>query len=182
MYEYLAALGTFLGIFIGFRHKLFSTIPGFAPAAQPDEIPQVTQLDLPIEQENEPVQEVTNPRLPVLTLLVYWSIISLVAFSVAGEKMPWLTVHITLPMLLVSGFSLGFLVDRLKIKDINYRTILAFILVPILLVSLGKTINMVTGTNKPFAGHELPQLQTTSTFLFAVIAVFASGLGSNETT
>ena len=177
MYEYLAALGTLLGIFIGFRHKLFSTVPGFAPAAQPDEIPQATQLDLPIALEDEPVQEGTNPRLPVLILLVYWSIISLVAFSVAGEKMPWLTVHITLPMLLVSGFSLGFLVDRLKLKDINYRTIIAFILVPILLVSLGKTISMITGTNKPFAGHELHQLQATSTFLFSIIAVFASGWG-----
>ena len=50
-------------------------------------------------------------RLPVLALLLFWSVTSLVAYSIAGEKMPWLTVHIALPMLLAAGWGLGFLVD-----------------------------------------------------------------------
>jgi predicted membrane-bound mannosyltransferase len=37
------------------------------------------------------------------TLLVFWSVISLVGFSYAGEKMPWLTVHISLPLCLLEA-------------------------------------------------------------------------------
>ena len=91
--------------------------------------------------------------------------------------MPWLTVHITLPMLLTAGFSVGFLVDRVKSKSINCGSLLAFVLIPIFLISLGKAVNLLTGTNRPFAGHELFQLQATSTFLFALIAAIGSGWG-----
>ena len=38
-------------------------------------------------------------------------------------------------------------------------------------------IGILTGTNKPFAGNELIQLQATSSFLFAFIAVVATGWG-----
>lgn len=39
------------------------------------------------------------------TFLVYWFVGALVFFSWAGEKMPWLTIHITLPafLLIISG-------------------------------------------------------------------------------
>jgi len=176
IYEYLAALGAFLGLILGFKHKLFSTFASIAPAMQVDNKEIPTQIDLPItEDRNELILE--EKKLPVLTLLLYWSVMSLIAYSVAGEKMPWLTVHITLPMLLTAGFSVGFLVDRVKSKTINLRSLLAFVLVPIFLISLGKTISMLTGTNRPFAGHELFQLQATSTFLFALIAAIGSGWG-----
>ena len=137
MYEYLAALGAFLGLILGIKHKLFTTFPSIAPAMQADDKEIPTQIDLPItEDRNELILE--EKKLPVLTLLLYWSVISLIAYSVAGEKMPWLTVHITLPMLLAAGFSVGFLVDRVKSKTINLRALLAFVLVPIFLISLGK--------------------------------------------
>ena len=42
-------------------------------------------------------------------LLGWWAISSLVIFSLAGEKMPWLTVHIALPL----AFLTGWFVDRL---------------------------------------------------------------------
>ncbi len=48
---------------------------------------------------------------PVLGLLLFWAGTSLVAYSLAGERMPWLTVHIALPCLLASGWGLGRLVD-----------------------------------------------------------------------
>jgi sugar lactone lactonase YvrE len=176
MYEYLAALGTILAFIVGIWHKLFSTLPKIAPAEQANGAVVATQISLPISEDSvEPV--IQEPRLPVLSLLLYWSVISLLAFSVAGEKMPWLTFHITLPMLLASGFALGFIIDRLKLKAFSFKSLLAFALVPIFLVSLNKAIGMLTGTNKPFAGHELFQLQATSTFLFAVIAAVASGWG-----
>ncbi len=176
MYEYLAALGTILGFVIGFRHKLFSTLPLIAPAKQVDGYQTPGQIPLSNLENNEEILPKEN-RLPVLTLLLYWTVISLIAFSVAGEKMPWLTVHITLPMLLAAGFSIGFLIDRVKTKHLNAKAIIGFVLLPVFLISLGKTISLLTGMNRPFAGHELAQLQTTSTFLFALISTITSGWG-----
>ncbi len=35
--------------------------------------------------------------------LVYWFVVNLALYSWAGEKMPWLVIHIVLPMILLSG-------------------------------------------------------------------------------
>ena len=103
MYEYLPALGTILAFFIGLKHKLFSSIPDISPARQIKLDEQTIQLPLPTtDLEIAPIEE--NPKkLPVLSLLIYWSVLSLIAYSLAGEKMPWLTVHIALPMILCAG-------------------------------------------------------------------------------
>ena len=50
-----------------------------------------------------------QPPVPVAALLVYWSVSSLALFTYAGEKMPWLTIHIAMPMILAAG--LGFRLD-----------------------------------------------------------------------
>jgi uncharacterized protein (TIGR03663 family) len=67
------------------------------------------QMDL---SEGEP--PVGEPRpVPIAALLIYWSISSLIAFTLAGEKMPWLTIHITLPMILATGWAVGYCSNRL---------------------------------------------------------------------
>lgn len=179
MYEYLPALGTILAAVIGIRHKLFSTLPGIAPAAQTKIIDTPIQLPLP---ETEAITEENGfpepRRLPVLSLLLYWSVMSLLAYSIAGEKMPWLTVHISLPMCLAAGFGIGYLLDTLPFKRLaSAKGILTWLLISVFLVSLGETLNILTGPNRPFAGKELAQLQTTSTFLFAFLATLLSAWG-----
>jgi uncharacterized protein (TIGR03663 family) len=37
--------------------------------------------------------------------LVFWTAASLVAYSTVGEKMPWLSVHTALPMILLAGYA-----------------------------------------------------------------------------
>jgi hypothetical protein len=44
---------------------------------------------------------------PVVPFLCFWSVAGIAAFSIAGEKMPWLTTHITLPFILLSGWFFG---------------------------------------------------------------------------
>lgn len=39
--------------------------------------------------------------------LLYWTVGALVAYSIAGEKMPWLSLHMALPMILLAGALLG---------------------------------------------------------------------------
>ena len=44
---------------------------------------------------------------PILPLLVWWALSSFVLYSYAGEKMPWLLVHIALPLCLLGGWTLS---------------------------------------------------------------------------
>lgn len=53
--------------------------------------------------------------------LVYWSMMALLIYSYAGEKIPWLSVHIVLPLTLLAGRFLGeFLDSRLFQQYLRY--------------------------------------------------------------
>lgn len=43
----------------------------------------------------------------VNSFLVWWAVMALGIFSWAGEKMPWLSIHITLPLILLAALFLG---------------------------------------------------------------------------
>jgi len=92
MYEFLPAIGTIAAAVIAIVHKLWQSEPG-----QPFVSGRTTDGEL--------------RQTPTAALTVFWSVSSLIAFSVAGEKMPWLTIHIALPMILAAGWAVGYLVD-----------------------------------------------------------------------
>lgn len=50
------------------------------------------------------LQAATNVKLFVPALLAWWSIGALLIYSWAGEKMPWLTIHMVLPLTLLSAW------------------------------------------------------------------------------
>ena len=61
--------------------------------------------------------------VPAAALFVYWSASSLAVFTYAGEKMPWLTIHITLSMILSTAWGIGWIIEtipwgRLVILDV----------------------------------------------------------------
>jgi uncharacterized protein (TIGR03663 family) len=184
MYEYLPAIGTIAAAVIAARKKLFSQVGGLAPAqhvepANPVE-PQQTPVQLPLTLESgEAVVEPEKPvRLPVMALLLFWSLGTLGAFSVAGEKMPWLTVHITLPMILAAAWGLGYLVDRIAWRELlNRKGLLALLLFPVFITGLGAVLQGLLGTNRPFQGIELAELQASSTFIFGLAATLLAGWG-----
>ena len=119
------------------------------------------------------------PRpMPVLWLLVYWSAFSLLAFSFAGERMPWLTVHITMPFLLCAAWGLGFLVDTTDWKKVFRREgVLAVLLLPVFFASLASALGSLLGANPPFQGNTLAQLQSTNRFVLSVIGLAGSVAG-----
>ena len=116
--------------------------------------------------------------LPVLGLLLFWGVTSLLAYSLAGERMPWLTVHVALPFLLAAAWGLGYLVDTTDWKRLlRLDGLLAVLLVPVLYASLARAMGGLLGTNPPFQGSTLDQLQATSLFIVSVIAAAASLAG-----
>jgi len=114
----------------------------------------------------------------MFSLLVFWSITSIVAFTVAGERMPWLTLHMAWPMVLLTGWGIGQLIEstieRLQDEKV-WRTALAVIVSVVFALAVFNTIRALFGVTPPFQGTELAQLQATSAFLFPLITALVSG-------
>ncbi|MEZ0397230.1 MAG: flippase activity-associated protein Agl23 [Anaerolineales bacterium] len=89
LYEFLPALGVLVAAGIAASRRLWQSRPG-----------------APFESGQGEAQPV-----PVVALCVFWSLASLVALTLAGEKMPWLTIHIALPMILTTAWAVGWLVE-----------------------------------------------------------------------
>jgi len=49
--------------------------------------------------------------------LLFWLVSTGFALTVAGEKMPWLTVHIALPLAIVAGKFVGDMVEKTDLRD-----------------------------------------------------------------
>lgn len=158
-----------------------------------EETAELNLLDLELQEEVEPqpwyqrifpvVEEVgeTVPELPTLLLLVFWSVMSLLAFTVAGERMPWLTTHLTMPMILTSGWAFGYLIEKTDWEEVrNRKGWLVVLLAGVFLVAFGNLIGSLFGNNPPFQGKDLAQLQGTSTFLLAFIGSIATGWGLSK--
>ena len=115
---------------------------------------------------------------PTFALLAFWSVTSLVAFSIAGEKMPWLTVHITLPAILLTAWALGKLIDATDWSLLRERRgWLVLALLPVFILSFLGALGALLGNNPPFQGKELGQLQATGQFLLSLLAAGLSGAG-----
>lgn len=49
--------------------------------------------------------------------LLFWFVVTLFALTVAGEKMPWLNVHLALPLAVIAGRFVGQLIERSDLRD-----------------------------------------------------------------
>ena len=186
MYEYLPALGSILALalaIMGRRPKVMAEAEELADGPvdpSPAVIQEAGTEDAVAEEADlEPTPkrgEYEKP--PVLALLGFWAVTSLIAFSVAGEKMPWLTVHITLAMILLAGWALGSVIETTDWKKLlSPRGIVILVLLPVFVASLGAALSSLLGTNPPFQGKNLDQLAATSTFITGFLAVVVSGAG-----
>ncbi len=194
LYEYLPALVsafTVIGIGVNRLKKaprppiLGETINRIPPKACPERGEGSGlggQLHKSYSQETEPTQETkTLPQkapAPAAALLVFWTLTSLIAYPIAGEKMPWLTVHIAFPMILLSAWGLEQVIaciqfSRFREKNGGVTALLSLIL----LIGLAKVLGNLLGTDPPFQGKELSQLQTTGMFLTTLLITIASGVG-----
>ena len=167
MYEYLPAIGTIAAIIFGLK-KLFG------------------QNQIATESEAEIISETetpSNPKDPMFGvffgLTSWWSIITIIAFSVAGERMPWLTYHMAWPMILMTGWVVGQLIEAVIPRLAEYKlqqSLLSILVLIVFLLAAFNTVRAMYGTTPPFQGTQLAQLQATSAFLLPLIVVILSGV------
>jgi uncharacterized protein (TIGR03663 family) len=161
IYEFATALGSLAAIGLGLK-KLFGQRPA-VPEAEADEV------------ESESVD---NNFTVMFGLLVFWVITSILAFTIAGERMPWLTYHMAWPMVLLTGWGVGQVIESIAPRlgeEKPWRTLLSILVMAIFAVAVFNMLRSLYGTSLPFQGTELAQLQATSAFLLPLITAIIAG-------
>ncbi|MCW5848676.1 MAG: TIGR03663 family protein [Anaerolineae bacterium] len=108
-------------------------------------------------------------RTLFVPLLMWWSFLSFIGFSVAGERMPWLLYYIALPLCFLAGRFVGDFFERVNWAEVRRTGGLTFalLLVPSLIVLV------VWLFFRPFNGMGLADLRETTLWIGALI-VFAA--------
>ena len=116
------------------------------------------------EAESETPDEARGRGL-FMPFMVYYALASVAAYTIAGEKMPWLMVHIALPFVLLAGW----LIDRV-LAGVDLKTSWKKG-APVLALSLGLLIFTIAKllTLQPFRGREITQLSATMGWLAALL-------------
>ena len=166
IYEFLPAIGTIVAVVLGLR-KLFGRDP-----AEPTST---------VSESNEGERESSTGEFSFglfFGLLLWWVVASILAFTVAGERMPWLTYHMAWPMILMAGWGIGQLIEMFAARMAEAtlgRTALAVLVLVVFVLAAFNTLRSLYGASPPFQGTELAQLQATSAFLFPLIVAILSG-------
>ena len=162
IYEYLPAIG------VPFA-ALYYTIKS---GKKSDTI----EVEINNEDSTYDNHSLTNTDHLVFWFFLFWSVTSLLAFSIAGEKMPWLTFHITLPMILLTAWALGKVVTSIHFQQLIYGKEKYFLIsFTVFLISTIMSFYLLFGNTPPFQGKELNQLQATTSFLSALVFMVGSG-------
>lgn len=175
IYEFLPALGTLLAAYLGFRRLLRARQPQ-SDAGEPMTPPDSPEPAAP--EGGAPSLSKWN-FVHTFGLLLWWVGSSAFAYTLAGEKMPWLSYHIVWPMILLAGWGLGDLVESFDWAALRPgRTLLALGLTIVLLLALAGSLSALFGPTPPFQGKDLIALQATSDFLLPAVIALACLIGT----
>lgn len=108
--------------------------------------------------------------------LAYWFLAAFPIYSWAGEKMPWLIVHLTLPIILLAARFIGDVLERTNWQELRQRGgFYLLILVPtaslILLGFLSASLGLISILSRglPSAGFNLGELNTVMRWLITLL-------------
>ncbi len=169
LYEFLPTIGALFAAGIGLAWWLgYGRPPVAAEAAEGADATTGELID---------PAAVEKIKFPVIGFFGFWAVMALIGFSYAGEKMPWLTTHITLPLILLSGWSIGRFIDGTDWGVLRERRgWLVAGLLPVTVAALSAALGSLLGNAPPFQGSELPQLQATGVFLTSLLVTAICGV------
>jgi DNA-binding beta-propeller fold protein YncE len=108
-------------------------------------------------------------RMPFLPFTGLWGVLIILAFTMAGEKMPWLTTHLTIPLILLTGWYVGTLLEKFDWQAFWQRGWGLIILLPVLVIAGVNVVGPFLLGTTPFSGLEMVELQRTFTWMGAVL-------------
>jgi uncharacterized protein (TIGR03663 family) len=176
IYEYLPAIGTLLGLGLVLWQRRKHPAPEIAPVQSedaltlgPDDAQQV--IEQPLENKQ---------TAPTVALIMFWTLSGVVAYSYAGEKMPWLTVHVALPMILFAAWAIGHLIDTTDWKSFrSQKGPQIVLLLAVFILSLVTCFGLLFSPTPPLHGNSQAALQATGAFVvaltIALVCIWAMG-------
>ncbi len=110
---------------------------------------------------------------PFLLFVSWWAVLNLIGYTLAGEKMPWLGTHLTLPLIFLAGWYFGGIIEKIDLQQVKRGGWAYLLLLPLLFFTLFQVISPFIFAGGPFGGLQQAQLAQSGQWL-AVVAV--SGL------
>ena len=172
-YEFLPVIGSGLAMLTGLtgfwrfrRARLEARAQGEAALEADDEIYEKPKRDKIRPDSPEWL------RAPSFMLFMAWlGVFNLIFYTLAGEKMPWLGTHLTLPLIFLTAWYFGGVIGRIDWARFRAGGWLYLLLFPLLFYGLFQVISPFLFTpGGPFQGLQQPQLAASGQWL-AVVAV-----------
>ncbi|MDQ4078135.1 MAG: TIGR03663 family protein [Chloroflexota bacterium] len=109
---------------------------------------------------------------------LWWVALTFLSLSLAGEKMPWLLVHIALPLAFLGGWAMDRFLERVEWEALRVPVALAFAgLVTVAFFSAVTLLWMALGGEWPFRGTDMEALALTTRWLGAALFLIAASWG-----
>jgi DNA-binding beta-propeller fold protein YncE len=110
-------------------------------------------------------------RMPFLLFVSWWAIFNFIAYTLAGEKMPWLATHITTPMIFLAAWYFGRVADGVDWAAFRQRTWVYLLLLPVIAAAVLQLLSPFILGQQPFAGLAQGQLQNTMQWIALLLVV-----------
>ncbi len=109
-------------------------------------------------------------RLPFVPFFAYLGVLNLIAYTLAGEKMPWLGTHMTIPMMFLTAWYFGTIFTHTDWSRFNKRGWLYLLLLPLLIIAALQIVQpFLIGRN--IFGLMQTQLSETGAWIAAIVVV-----------
>ncbi len=153
LYEYLPIIGSFL-----------ATITG---------IGQYWRRRLCADHAKDPTSSENLTRLSWPLLFAWWGILAIFGYTLAGEKMPWLGIHMAFPLIMMSAWFFGRLFARFKWRELLSAGWIALLLIPGVVWGLWRLLGAILRGEGPFGGLSSSALRNTTLWLGALVLTLA---------
>ncbi|GAB4522295.1 MAG: hypothetical protein OHK0046_34720 [Anaerolineae bacterium] len=121
--------------------------------------------------ERDPAREWRLMELPFLLFVGFWGVVNLFGYTLAGEKMPWLGTHLTVPLIILTAWYFGRVFTNLDVRKFVERGWVLLLLVPFLFVGVFQLIAPYLSNQAPFQGTTQAELQWTYGWLAVLVVV-----------
>ncbi len=167
-YEFLPLLGA-MGAGVLGLNRFFQKLAAPGPAA-----PAAREGDI-IERPT-PVSALALRRVPVMTFFGYLAVANFIVYTYSGEKMPWLTTHLSTPMIFLAAWFFAWSFDKIDWRAFMQCGWALLALAPLMFFATWRLLLAIFEPGKqPFLGSSISWLYLTGEWL-AALATFAGGL------
>ncbi|HVO42400.1 MAG TPA: flippase activity-associated protein Agl23 [Aggregatilineales bacterium] len=155
-----SALGPASGTADATQVGVMTVTPGAENPIEPIPEPILPLEEVISEGMGIPGAEVLR-GLPFLPFVGYWAGLMTLFLTIAGEKMPWMTTHLAIPLIFLSAWYMGVILDQVDWGKFFKQSWAVIVLVPIFLIGLSNLIGEWMGANPPLHGNTSEQLLAT---------------------